>query len=285
MLIEQVNTAKELTQSESYNQAVAALEEGYASDFWASKDPTATAIAMLQSLELLRKITNLPEVASSPFTENTISTMQQLFEDFVAEKDVIGDLVAASKDLRLLVLGLDRGASVLAERGCLLGKTQGEVSFALNLNEEGQLTMQLFSQMPETAERGDEADAETLQTKFLENLNQNDYQAAYNLAAKLCTQGYYAESLNCLQKLLSEPQNTKESSSILTLMGANHFYRASYETAIQFYLKAQEAGESTERAEFNVWEASQAAIEQDPTRKEHFEALYAYYFPEASRQL
>lgn len=286
MLIEQVNRAQELTQSGAYNQALEALETGYNSDFWASEYPTATAIAMLQSLELLRKITSLPEVAESAFIRETIENMQQLFEDFVNEKDVIGDLVEASKALRLLVLGLYRGSEALAERNIFLGKTQGEGSFALNLNEEGQLTMQLFSRMSEQKNQGmNREEAQALQQSFLQNLNSNEYQAAYNQAAQLCTQGYFDESLHCLQQLLDDPANTKDQSSILTLMGANHFYREAYETAIQFYLRAQEAGEAPERAEFNVWEACQAAIAQNPERQEHFKALYAYYFPEASREL
>ena len=281
----QVNLALIAFAKQAYYEAIVELQQAYTNDnLWAEDGQLqATTASLTDAVEILTRFTKLPEIEAQDFV---YAVLQQMTEAIAPANITNTEAVTqAIVNTRYLVHALHQGLGLLKEQEKPIGTNQNphiKLGFFL---KDGKINVHLYGKISSSPAGLSPQEAQALQDSFLEVMEEGgDYAQMMNTAARLSNQGQYEASNELLAKIIE--QYPAEQASSLNLIGANWFFLEDYEKAIDYYVKALEAGESKEMIDFNVWEACRELYKGAETPEEalRWKNYYQRLFPEGKHR-
>lgn len=278
--ISQVNLAMISFAKQAYLEAIQTLALAYTSEnLWDTTGQTQVTVdGLMHSLEIVTRLVQLPEIEAQIFVQAIMQQMQQAIEQLKENNTELFE--EAIKNFQYLVNALNQGITLLHDQGIVIGQKDDPVIKLGLFLEQGQINVQLYGRISSSPRGLSQAEAQQLQEAFLEVLQEGTaYQQMINTASRLSNQGQYQESNTVLEKIIND--YPEEQGSSLNLLGANWFFLANYEKAIDFYLQARAAGENEEMIDFNVWEACRELYKVAATPEEalKWKNYYEQLFP------
>ncbi|WP_299452479.1 hypothetical protein [uncultured Microscilla sp.] len=281
----QVNLAMIAFAKQAYYDSIVALAMAYTDEnLWSQAGEfQAPSESLSNSLEIITRLIELPEIEVQDFVHRIIQQMQEVLETTHQNSTEVFE--QAIYNTRHLVDAFYQGLRLLKEQGVPIGVNQDphiKLGFFL---EHGKINVHLYGKISNSPSGLNSVEAQQLQDAFLQIMDTgSNYQQMINLAARLSNQGQYEDSNTLLVKIIE--QYPEEKASSLNLIGANWFFLTNYEQAIEYYVKARDAGESEDMIDFNVWEACRELYKEADTPEEalHWKNYYKRLFPQGKHR-
>jgi len=273
LFTEQISIAEEAFLKKDYQAMITALEQAFQVDFL-QENLTGQNFEKSYSKAhtLLREIFEFPVLRANQWTQGIFETIEKTTVNY--------DLF---KEIYLLVKGLEQAFQWLESENMTIGKDL-DPALRIELEKKDIETISIrFSAKINTQQGGvSQEEVKALQENFFKSFQAEDASPSnlINLAAQLSAKGLYQESIEAYEKLLERyPQSEAD---VHNGIGANYYFLRQYEKAIAHYLQAYDAGLHPEMADYNVWEACLALIENTshPEEKKKWKRVYQKNFPE-----
>ncbi len=282
-----ISEVKDLAEGKSLARALKLLDETFRILIYEEREePLVLDGKAITAVDIARKITqsilDLPEIEENQFTQETMNTVRMAIEDYLQDRIGPDAFWAAMVELGRLIYFLQGISEYLHKKRHPLGKSASP-ALSIALEEDG--SMQLYAKIADDGLSMEQAFS--LQDSFksaLDNENASAYEMI-NLAGKLLTSQKFEEAIELYEKIILRFPN--ETPQCLNAIGACQYYLENYETAIDYYIKALEAGELRSRVEYNVWESCQSIIVSSNDKKDKMKWLFFFdeHFPGSSYSL
>ena len=285
--IEQMSQAMPLARKNDLEQALVMVNEAFNALLYDESDePIELDAIMIKCIDDARRITELvvalPEIEDTDYINDTLEDALNAIEAYLQDEIEAEQFWEYVIELAKLVHYLRAVAKYLADNGMNLG-TDPDPSASIALDAEGNIS--LYGRLAEDGMSMEKANE--LQQQFVNSLANENTSATQliNLAGQLLTGQRYEEAIKVYEGVIIRFPN--ETAQCLNSIGACYYYLGEYETAIEYYMKALEAGEVLERVDYNVWESCDALIKATDNRNEKMKWKYFYEenFPDGEQTI
>lgn len=269
----------------TYYKAIDALALAYTSEnLWdAEGNFRVSTEGLRDSMEVITQLSRLPEIDAQDLVNAIMQQMHTVLEN--TEQNDEEEFKKVIQNFKYLIEAFRQGIGMLDGQDLPIGSREDPTIRLGFFLEKDKINAHLYGKISSNPTGLNSEDALALQEVFLETMEGNsNYQQMINLASRLSNQGEYQNSNDLLEKIIGQYPNEKASS--LNLIGANWFFLANYEKAIEYYVQALEAGENEEMIDFNVWEACRELHKGADTAEEalQWENYYKRLFPQGKNR-
>lgn len=285
--IEEMSLAMPLARKNELAEALVKVNEAFNILLYdESEEPIELDAIMIKCIDDARRVTELvvalPEIEDTDYVNDTLEDALNAIEAYLQDEIEDEQFWEYVIELAKLVHYLRAVAKYLAENGMPLG-TNPNPAASVALDADGNIS--LYGRLANDGMSMEKAAA--LQQEFVNSLADETTTSSQliNIAGKLFTGQQFEEAIKVYENtIIRFPLETPQ---CLNSIGACYYYLEEYETAIEYYMKALEAGEAMDRVDYNVWESCDALIKATNNRNEQMKWKFFYeeHFPNGAHKI